>query len=118
MCLALLVYYLVPLIRYDRGEHAPNQAVLIDMVHARAYFFGIEIWPQEVYYLTAILIVAAIALFLVTSLLGGFGAVIFVFRQFGQIYLFLLKDGCKGIVMQECVWIMGRGISKKYGKNY
>lgn len=70
MCVALLVYYLVPWIRYDRGEHAPDQAILIDMVHARGYFFGLEIWPQEVYYFTALLILAAIGLFLITSLLG------------------------------------------------
>ena len=80
MCVALLVYYLVPWIRYDRGEHAPDQAVLIDMVHARGYFFGLEIWPQEVYYLTAILIVAAIALFLVTSLLGRIWCGYFCFQ--------------------------------------
>jgi cytochrome c oxidase accessory protein FixG len=48
----------------------PDQAILIDMNHHRAYFFFIEIWPQEVYYLTGILILAAVALFFVTSLAG------------------------------------------------
>ena len=36
----------------------------------RLYFFGIEIWPQEVYYLTGLLILAAFGLFLATSLFG------------------------------------------------
>ncbi|HCK20539.1 MAG TPA: cytochrome c oxidase accessory protein CcoG, partial [Thalassospira sp.] len=47
-----------------------DQAVLIDMDLGRAYFFFIEIWPQEVYYITGILIMAAIGLFLATSLFG------------------------------------------------
>lgn len=64
------IYYLVPWIRWDRGPHAPDQAVLIDMASRRAYFFFIEIWPQEVYFLTGLLILGAVGLFFVTSLLG------------------------------------------------
>lgn len=70
MVVLLGIYYLSPWLRWNRGEHAPDQAILIDMVHSRAYFFGIEIWPQEVYYLTGILILAAVSLFFVTALFG------------------------------------------------
>jgi cytochrome c oxidase accessory protein FixG len=70
LILLLGIYYTVPWIRYDRGLGVPDQAVLIDLPARRAYFFGIEIWPQEVYYVTGILIVAAIALFFMTSLAG------------------------------------------------
>ena len=49
---------------------APDQAVLVDIDGGRLYFFGIEIWPQEVYYLTGILILAAFGLFLATALFG------------------------------------------------
>lgn len=70
MAIILGVYYLAPFIRWDRGPTAPNQAILIDMEHARAYWFWIEIWPQEVYYLTGILIMSAIGLFFITSLFG------------------------------------------------
>ncbi|MGB1539696.1 MAG: cytochrome c oxidase accessory protein CcoG [Rickettsiales bacterium] len=70
MVITLGIYYLTPFLRWDRGPHAPDQAILIDMPHRRAYFFFIEIWPQEVYYLTGILILAAISLFFVTSLFG------------------------------------------------
>jgi cytochrome c oxidase accessory protein FixG len=66
----LSVYYLVPWIRWDRGPSAPDQAVLIDLPGRRAYFFFIEIWPQEVYFLAGLMIFAAIALFLVSSLFG------------------------------------------------
>ena len=66
----LAIYYLVPWLRWDRGPNAPDQAVLVDMAGRRAYFFWIEIWPQEVYYLAGLLILGAIGLFLVTSVAG------------------------------------------------
>ncbi len=66
----LAIFFLAPFLRWDRGAGAPDQAILIDMEGRRAYFFMIEIWPQEVYYLTGILIMAAVGLFFVTSLLG------------------------------------------------
>ena len=59
-----------PWIRWDRGPFAPDQAVLLDFPHRRFYFFWIEIWPQEGYYLTGLLILASVLLFLVTSLAG------------------------------------------------
>jgi cytochrome c oxidase accessory protein FixG len=68
--LLLTIYYVTPWLRWDRGPGAPDQAVLVDMPGRRIYFFWIEIWPQEIYYLAAVLILAAIALFLVTSLFG------------------------------------------------
>jgi len=66
----LAIYYIVPWLRWDRGPEAPDQAVLVDMAHERLYFFFIQIWPQEVYYLSGLLILAAVGLFLVTSLAG------------------------------------------------
>ncbi len=70
MAFCLALYYFAPFLRWDRGAHAPDQAILIDMVNRRAYWFFIEIWPQEAYYLVGILIVAAFMLFFVTSLFG------------------------------------------------
>ncbi len=66
----LAIYYMAPLIRWDRGAGAPDQAFLIDMPNRRAYFMWIEIWPQEVYYLTGLLLLGAVGLFFVTSLFG------------------------------------------------
>ncbi len=70
MTLLLAYWHLAPLIRWDRGPGAPGQAILADMAGRRAYFFFVEIWPQEVYYLTGLLVVAAISLFLMTALAG------------------------------------------------
>ncbi len=70
MGVTLAVYYLTPWIRWDRGDGAPDQAVLIDLANRRFYFFWIEIWPQEFYYVAGLLIMAGIGLFLVTSAVG------------------------------------------------
>ena len=44
--------------------------MLLDLWHERFYFFNLEFWPQDIYYLTGLLIMGAVALFLVTSLFG------------------------------------------------
>ncbi|MCC5978294.1 MAG: cytochrome c oxidase accessory protein CcoG [Salinarimonas sp.] len=64
------VYYFLPFVRWDRGPNAPDQAVLIDIPARRFYFFFIEIWPQEVYYLTGLLILASLILFLMNAVAG------------------------------------------------
>jgi cytochrome c oxidase accessory protein FixG len=70
LCVTLGIYYLLPWIRWDRGPGAPDQAVLADFSGGRFYVFGLEIWPQEVYYITGLLIIAALGLFMVTALFG------------------------------------------------
>jgi cytochrome c oxidase accessory protein FixG len=70
MAVTLGIYYLTPWLRWDRGAYAPDQAVLVDLAHRRFYFFFIEIWPQEFYYVAGLLIMAGIGLFLVTSTVG------------------------------------------------
>src|SRR6266516_6530478 len=70
MAFCLGLYYLLPFVRWDRGPSAPHQAVLVDFPNKRFYFFFIELWPQEVYYFTGLLIIAAMALFLMNAI-GG-----------------------------------------------
>lgn len=70
MAVTLGIYYLLPWIRWDRGEGLPDQFFLIDFAHQRLLFGPIEIWAQEFYYITGILIISALALFLVTALAG------------------------------------------------
>ncbi|MBL4732802.1 MAG: cytochrome c oxidase accessory protein CcoG [Rhizobiaceae bacterium] len=70
MGITLGVYYITPWLRWDRGEYAPDQAVLLDMANRRFYFFFIEIWPHEFFYVAGLLVMAGIGLFLVTSTVG------------------------------------------------
>ena len=70
LCVTLGTYYLLPFVRWNRGPGLPDQAVLIDLPHRRFYFFFIELWPQEVYYFTGLLIIAAMTLFLMNAVAG------------------------------------------------
>ncbi|WP_323005109.1 cytochrome c oxidase accessory protein CcoG [Pseudorhodobacter sp.] len=70
MAFTLGIYYITPWIRWDRGPSLPDQAVLIDMANRRFFFFMIEIWPHEFYFVAGLLIMAGLGLFLFTSAAG------------------------------------------------
>jgi cytochrome c oxidase accessory protein FixG len=70
MIVTLGIYYVTPWIRWDRGPQLPDQAVLIDLANRRFFFFWIEIWPHEFYFVAGLLIMAGLGLFLFTSALG------------------------------------------------
>jgi cytochrome c oxidase accessory protein FixG len=70
LVVTLGIYYGLPFVRWDRGPNAPDQAVLVDFPARRFYFFFIEIWPQEIYYLTGLLVLAAMALFFMNAVAG------------------------------------------------
>jgi len=70
MGVTLGIYYLTPWVRWDRGPNLPDQAVLVDLAHRRFYFFWIEIWPHEFYFVAGLLIMAGLGLFLFTTALG------------------------------------------------
>ncbi len=67
---ALAVYYVLPWLRWSRGDGAPDQLILLDFAGRRFYLGPVEIWPQEIYLVTGLLILCAIGLFLVSSLFG------------------------------------------------
>ena len=70
MAVTLGIYYLLPWIRWDRGPNLPDQAFLLDFDHQRLFFGPLEIWAQELYFITGLLVVSALGLFLVTSIAG------------------------------------------------
>ena len=70
MLVTLGIYYVTPWIRWDRGPNLPDQAVLLDMANRRFYFFWIEIWPHEFYFVAGLMIMAGLGLFLFTSAFG------------------------------------------------
>jgi cytochrome c oxidase accessory protein FixG len=47
-----------------------RQAVLFDIAQRKFYIFGLVFWPQDIIYLTVLLIVSALALFLFTAVAG------------------------------------------------
>ncbi|MGF1548014.1 MAG: cytochrome c oxidase accessory protein CcoG [Thiotrichales bacterium] len=64
--LALLgLYYVVPWI-----EWGGRQGVLFDLPNRKFYIFSATFWPQDFFYLAALLIIAALALFFFTAVAG------------------------------------------------
>ena len=70
MGVTLMIYYMTPWIRWDRGPNLSDQAVLVNLADRRFFFFWIEIWPHEFYLIAGLLIMAGLGLFLLTSILG------------------------------------------------
>jgi cytochrome c oxidase accessory protein FixG len=59
------IYYVTPLLQWDG-----RQAILFDLPARKFYLFGLTLWPQDFIYLAALLILAGLALFFFTALLG------------------------------------------------
>ncbi len=59
------LYYITPWLQWD-----DRQMVLFDLPARKFYIFGLVFWPQDFFYLTLILVVAALSLFFFTALAG------------------------------------------------
>ena len=60
-----LLYYGLPWLQWDN-----RQAVLFDLAARKFYIFGLVFWPQDFVYLTGLLILSALSLFLFTAVAG------------------------------------------------
>ncbi|WP_020395276.1 cytochrome c oxidase accessory protein CcoG [Thiolinea disciformis] len=69
LLLAYAVYFILPWVRWDRPI-GPTQAVMFDIPNRRYYIFDLVMHAQDVFWLTALLFLAAVLLFFVTTLLG------------------------------------------------
>jgi len=67
---ALGIYYLLPWLRWDRGPGVPDQAILGDLAGNRLFIFGLELWPEHTSYFVGLFLIAALLLFLFSTLLG------------------------------------------------
>jgi cytochrome c oxidase accessory protein FixG len=66
VALTLGIYYGLPWINWGEGR----QAFLIDLPGRKFNLFFWTFWPQDLFYLTAILIISALSLFLFTAVAG------------------------------------------------
>lgn len=60
-----ILFYGLPWLQWNE-----RQAVLLHLVERKFYFFGLVLWPQDVFYLALLLIISAYALFLFTAVAG------------------------------------------------
>ena len=63
--LTQLVFYGLPWLEWGQ-----RQAVLFDLGARRFYIFGVVLYPQDFIYLTGILVISAMSLFLFTAVAG------------------------------------------------
>ncbi len=59
------IYFVVPWLNWN-----DRQAVLFDLPGRKFFIFDLVIWPQELYFLAALLVIAGVALFLFTAVAG------------------------------------------------
>ncbi len=59
------IYYITPLLQWN-----DRQAILFDLPARQFHIFGLTLWPQDFIYLVALLILAGLALFFFTAMLG------------------------------------------------
>ncbi len=64
--LTLGIYYFLPWFNWGAGR----QAFLIDLPNRKFHLFPWTFWPQDLFYLTAILVISALSLFLFTAVFG------------------------------------------------
>ena len=60
-----IVFYGLPWLLWNG-----RQALLFDLGARKFYIFGLVLWPQDIIYLTGLLIISALALFLFTAMAG------------------------------------------------
>jgi cytochrome c oxidase accessory protein FixG len=65
VALTQLIFYAVPWLTWNG-----RQAVLFDLGARKFYIFGMVLWPQDVIYLTLLLLISALGLFLFTAIAG------------------------------------------------
>jgi cytochrome c oxidase accessory protein FixG len=66
VALTLGIYYILPWINWGSGR----QAFLIDLPGRKFNLFYWTFWPQDLFYLTALLVISALSLFLFTAVAG------------------------------------------------
>ncbi len=69
LVLAFTVYFGLPWLQWERAS-AASQAVMFDLVSRRFFIFDLAVYPQDIFWLSMLLFIAATLLFFVTGLIG------------------------------------------------
>ncbi len=111
-----LVFYGLPWLQWN-----DRQAVLFDLAARKFYIFGLVLWPQDIIYLTAILIISALSLFLFTAVGGrlwcGYACPQTVYTElFMWIERRIEGDRAKRMALDKARWSTAKA-AKKFGKH-
>jgi len=87
--LAYGVYFLLPWLRWKRNV-GPDQAVLFDIAGRKFYLFDLVVHAQDLFWLTGVLLIAALLLFFVTGIAGRVFCGYFCFQTlWTDLYMFI-----------------------------
>jgi len=106
--LGYAVYFILPWVPWSRPIGA-NQAVLFDMTARKFYIFGLTVYAQDIFWLAALLFLAAVVLFFSTALVGRAFCGYFCFQTlwtdaFREIEKYIQGDRVKRIRLDKQPW--------------
>lgn len=109
----LAVFFVTPWLRWDRGAGVADQAILLDMEARRGFLFDLEIWPQDIYWLTGVVILGVLGLFMTSAVAGrvwcGFACPQTVFTDlFVRIEQFLEGGRAARMALDRAPWTVGK----------
>ncbi|OBS08198.1 cytochrome c oxidase accessory protein CcoG [Acidihalobacter prosperus] len=89
LILAYGVFFLLPWLRWTRVA-GPHQAVLFDLPERHFYLFDLVVFPQNIFWLAILLVIAALLLFFVTGVAGRVWCGYFCFQTlWTDVYLLI-----------------------------
>ncbi|HIO97625.1 MAG TPA: cytochrome c oxidase accessory protein CcoG [Leucothrix sp.] len=106
--LAYAVYFILPWIPWSRPV-GDNQAVQFDMVARKFYIFDLVVYAQDIFWLAALLFLAAVLLFFSTALVGRAYCGYFCFQTlwtdaFREIEKLIQGDRVKRVRLDKQSW--------------
>ncbi len=114
--LAYTVYFILPWIPWDRPI-GQDQAVLFDMIARKFYVFDLVVYAQDIFWLAALLFLAAVLLFFSTALVGRAFCGYFCFQTlwtdaFREIEKLVQGDRVKRVRLDKQPWNAEKIIKK------
>jgi len=114
--LAYAVFFLLPWIPWSRPV-GDNQAVLFDLVAKKFYVFNLVVYAQDIFWLAALLFLAAVLLFFSTALVGRAFCGYFCFQTlwtdaFREIEKLIQGDRVKRMRLDKQPWNKEKIIKK------
>src|SRR3990167_3182099 len=95
LVLAYTVYFCLPWLQWERAS-AASQAVLFDLGSRRFFIFDLVVYPQDIFWLSMLLFIAAALLFFVTGLIGRAWCGFFCFQTLWTDMFMLIEHMIQG----------------------
>lgn len=95
LVLAYTVYFSLPWLQWERAS-AADQAIMFDLASSRFFIFDLVVYPQDIFWLSMLLFIAATLLFFVTGLVGRAWCGYFCFQTLWTDMFMLIEHMIQG----------------------